>query len=93
MIFKQIRPLIFSRLELIIGDENIEDVEVNDPAIDIYDYYEVIGIRAGVNYFDSWKDYEGRVIISLKPTLTSYYEDPGAKKKRKAYESGITCEK
>ena len=46
MIFKTIRPLIFSPLVLIIGDEEIADVEVNDPAIDIYDYYEVIGISA-----------------------------------------------
>lgn len=93
MIFKQIRPLIFSRLELIIGDENIEDVEVNDPAIDIYDYYEVIGIRAGVNYFDSWKDYESRVIISLKPTITSFYEKAAASKAREACEYGCSCKK
>ena len=93
MIFKSIRPLIFSRLELIIGDEDIEDVEVNDPAIDIYDYYEVIGIRAGVNYFDSWKDYEGRVVISLKPTLTSFYEKAATSKAKETYESGCSCKK
>ena len=93
MIFKAIRPLIFSRLELIIGDEDIEDVEVNDPAIDIYDYYEVIGIRAGVDYYFSGDEASEKLIISLKPTITSFYEKAATPKVRETYESGCSCKK
>ena len=77
MIFKDSRPLIYSRLELIVDGRHIEQVETNDPAIDIYDYYEVIGIRAGIDYYSSF-DLDGalnhydeaKVIISLKETLS-----------------------
>ena len=97
MIFKSIRNLIFSRLELVIGDVTIENVDVNDPAIDIYDYYEVIGIRAGVDiytkeHFD-YDDYEEKLIISLKSTITSYYENTATTKARDIYESGCSCKK
>lgn len=88
MIFKTIRPLIFSPLVLIVGDEEIENVEVNDPAIDIYDYYEVIGIRAWAFMED-----DGAVVISLKPTITSFYEKSATQKVKEAYESGFMCKK
>ena len=88
MIFKTIRPLIFSPLVLIVGDEEIADVEVNDPAIDIYDYYEVIGISAWAYAEDN-----GAVVVSLKPTITSFYEKAAASKAREAYESGFMCKK
>lgn len=88
MIFKTIRPLIFSPLVLIVGDEEIADVEVNDPAIDIYDYYEVIGIRAWAYAEDN-----GAVVVSLRPTITSFYEKAAASKAREAYESGFMCKK
>lgn len=88
MIFKAVRHLIYSPLVLIVDGEEIDNVEVNDPAIDIYDYYEVIGIR-------SWTSTEndGAVVISLKPTITSYYEDIVSKKVNNSYESGFTCKK
>lgn len=93
MIFKSIRPLIYSPLDLIIGDETIENVDVNDPAIDIYDYYEVIGIRAGVDYYFSGDEAEEKLIISLKPTITSYYENTAGQKTRETYESSCSCKK
>lgn len=88
MIFKTIRPLIFSPLVLIVGDEEIADVEVNDPAIDIYDYYEVIGISAWAFMED-----DGAVVISLKPTITSFYEKAATQKVKEAYESCFMCKK
>lgn len=88
MIFKSIRPLIFSPLVLIVDGEEIENVEVNDPAIDIYDYYEVIGVRAWAFMED-----EGAVVISLKPTITSFYEKSATSKARETYESGCSCKK
>ena len=88
MIFKAIRPLIFSPLVLIVDGEEIENVEVNDPAIDIYDYYEVIGIRAW-----AFMENEGAVVISLKPTITSFYEKAATPKARETYESGCSCKK
>ena len=88
MIFKTIRPLIFSPLVLIVGDEEIAGVEVNDPAIDIYDYYEVIGIRAWAYAEDN-----GAVVVSLRPTIINYYEKAAASKAREAYESCFMCKK
>lgn len=88
MIFKSIRPLIFSPLVLIVDGEEIENVEVNDPAIDIYDYYEVIGIRAW-----AFMENEGAIVISLKPTITSFYEKSTTSKARETYESGCSCKK
>ena len=70
MVFKTIRPLIFSPLVLIVGDEEIADVEVNDPAIDIYDYYEVIGITAW-----AFSEDEGAVVVSLKNTANKHFEN------------------
>ena len=72
MIFKAIRYLIYSPLILIIEDKRIENVDTHDPDIDIYDNYEVIGIRADIKYFDNFE--EEAVVVSLKPTKTSYYE-------------------
>ena len=88
MIFKTIRRLIFSPLILIIGEEEITDIEVNDPAIDIYDYYEVIGIRAW-----AFMENEGAIVISLKPTITSFYEKVATPKARETYESGCSSKK
>jgi hypothetical protein len=88
MIFKAIRHLIFSPLVLIVDGEEIDNVEVNDPAIDIYDYYEVIGIRSW-----AFTEDDGAVVISLKPTITSYYEDAVSKKINNSYESGFICKK
>ena len=90
MRFKLIRYLIFSPLELIIGDMHVENVDTHDPDIDIYNNYEVIGIRAGVDiysrkHFDS-EDYEEKVIISLKEplstneTLGNPYHEPKTKR-------------
>lgn len=67
MIFAQIRSLIFSSLILIIDDKKLYDIDISDPAIDIYDYYEVIGIRA--DYYD----HEEYIVVSLKAKDTSYY--------------------
>lgn len=88
MIFKAIRHLIFSPLVLIIGEEEIANVEVNDPSIDIYDYYEVIGIRSW-----AFTEDDGAVVISLKPTITSFYEKSATSKARETYESGCSCKK
>ena len=88
MIFKKIRPLIFSPLVLIVGDEEIADVEVNDPAIDIYDYYEVIGISAWAYAEDN-----GAVVVSLRPTIINYYEKAATQKVKEAYESCFMCKK
>ena len=93
MIFKSIRNLIFSPLVLIVDGEEVDNVEVNDHSIDIYDYYEVIGIRAGVNYYFSGDEAEEKLIISLKPTITSYYENAATQKVRETYESGCSCKK
>ena len=93
MIFKKLRPLIYSPLDLIIGDIRVENVEVNDPEIDMYDYYEVIGIRAGVDYYIFGSNAEGRIIVSLKSTLTDYTESTNIKKPRKTYEAEYTCKK
>ena len=68
MIFKSIRYLVYSSLILVVGNEKIYDVDISDPAIDKYDNYEVIGIRS--NYYD----HEEYIVVSLKPTVTSYYE-------------------
>lgn len=88
MIFKTIRPLIFSPLALIVGDEEIADVEVNDPAIDIYDYYEVISISAWAYAEDN-----GAVVVSLKPTISDYYTEAKTAKIRDSYTSSFICKK
>ena len=64
MIFKAIRYLIYSSLQLVINDSHIYDVDTHDPATDIYDNYEVIGIRS------EYYDHEEYVVISLKPTIS-----------------------
>ena len=64
MIFKAIRYLIYSSLQLVINDSHIYDVDTHDQAIDIYNNYEVIGIRS------EYYDYEEYVVISLKPTIS-----------------------
>jgi len=69
MIFKAIRYLIYSPLILIIEDKKIYDVEVESPQLDIYNNYEVIGIRAESFIPDDY------VVISLKPTLSNHYEN------------------
>ena len=70
MIFKEIRYLIHSALQLIVDDTHVYDVEVNDPAIDIYDYYEVIGITAWAFAEDN-----GAVVVSLKNTANKHFEN------------------
>lgn len=69
MIFKEIRYLIYSSLQLIIDDTHLYDVDTHDPAIDIYDYYEVIGIRS------EYYDHEEYVVISLKETANKHFEN------------------
>ena len=64
MIFKAIRYLIYSSLQLVIDNTHLYDVDTHDPAIDIYNNYEVIGIRS--EYYDN----EEYVVISLKPTIS-----------------------
>ena len=66
MKFKQLRNLIYSPLELIIGDKHLENVEVRDEAFNKYDNYDVIGIRSAT-HFRSEYYYESNVVISLKP--------------------------
>lgn len=88
MIFKTIRQLIFSPLVLIVDGEKIENVGVNDPAIDIYDYYEVIGISAWAYAEDN-----GAVVVSLRPTITNYYVSAKATQIMDSYESGFMCKK
>lgn len=68
MIFAQLRNLIYSSLILIIDDKKIYDVDTHDPDIDIYDTYEVIGVRS------SYYDHEEYVVVSLKPSLISNYD-------------------
>ena len=88
MIFKEIRYLIYSSLQLIVDDTHLYDVEVNDPAIDIYDYYEVIGISAWAYAEDN-----GAVVVSLRPTIINYYEKAATQKVKEAYESCFMCKK
>lgn len=64
MIFKAIRYLIYSSLQLVIDDIHLYDVDTHDQAIDIYNNYEVIGIRS------EYYDHEEYVVISLKPTIS-----------------------
>ena len=73
MKFKLIRNLIFSPLEIIIDDKHIENVNTQDPDIDIYNNYEVIGIRADVEhiFYDTFEDAEGKVVVSLKEPLSA----------------------
>lgn len=59
MVFKDIRHLIFSPLILIVDGERETYAEVADPAVDAYDAYEVIGIRAKAGA-------EEAIVISLK---------------------------
>ena len=87
MIFKVIRPLIHSPLILVIGEEEVFDVDTSDPKVDIYNYYEVIGIRA------TYWDREDYVEISLKPTISDYYTEAKTTQIRGSYESGFTCKK
>lgn len=67
MNFKQLRNLIYSPLDLIIGDKHLENVEVRDEAFNKYDNYKIIGIRAGINYYFSGDEAAEKLIISLKP--------------------------
>ena len=67
MTFKDIRYLVYSPLNLIVGDINIDNVDTHDDSIDIYNNYEVIGIRSTVKYYNSLA--EERLIISLKPII------------------------
>lgn len=75
MTFKSIRHLIYSPLELIIGDMHVENVDTHASELDIYDDYEVIGIRAGVDIYTNkhfeYDNYEPKVVISLKESLTT----------------------
>lgn len=77
MVFKEIRNLIFSPVELIIDGEHAGNVVLND-FTELYDDYEVIGIRADYDeYVIKHQDYdyiESRVVISLKETLTTTRE-------------------
>lgn len=87
MIFKTIRPLINSSLILLIGEEEVFDVDTLDPKVDIYNYCEVISIRA--NYWDN----EEYIEISLKPTISDYYTEAKTTKIRDSYTSSFICKK
>ena len=87
MVFKTIRPLIHSSLILVIGEEEVFDVDISDPKVDIYNYYEVISIRA--NYWDN----EEYIEISLKPTISDYYTEAKTTKIRDSYASSFMCKK
>ena len=87
MIFKTIRPLIHSSLILVIGEEEVFDVDISDPKADIYNYYEVISIRA--IYWDN----EEYIKISLKPTISDYYTEAKTTKIRDNYTSSFMCKK
>lgn len=73
MVFKEIRDLIFSPVDLIIDDKHIENIVISD-FTDLYNDYEVIGIRSDYDkYVIKHQDYdyiESKVVISLKETLS-----------------------
>lgn len=71
MIFKEIRYLIYDRLDIIIGKDEYRYVDINDSDTDKFDYLEVIGIRAGIEYYDNIE--EEKVVISLRETDTVHY--------------------
>lgn len=73
MIFKEIRYLIHDRLDIIIGKDEYRYVDINDPDTDKFDYLEVIGIRAGIEYYDNIE--EEKVVISLKETANKHFEN------------------
>ena len=87
MIFKTIRPLIHSSLILVIGEEEVFDIDISDQKADIYNYYEVISIRA--TYWDN----EEYIEISLKPTISDYYTEAKTTKIRDSYTSSFMCKK
>ena len=97
MRFKEIRNLIFSPVELIIDDKHIENIVISD-FTNIYDDYEVIGIRADYDeYIRKHQDcdyIESRIVISLKETLTTTRElgNPYHNKdKYKVYDNVSIC--
>ena len=69
MIFKEIRYLIYSSLQLIVDDRHLYDVDTRDQAIDIYNDYEVTSIRS------EYYDHEEYVVISLKNTANKHFEN------------------
>ena len=69
MTFKEIRYLIYSALQLIVDDSHLYDVDTHDQAIDIYNDYEVIGIRS------EYYDHEEYIVISLKNTANKHFEN------------------
>ena len=69
------------------GEEEVFDVDSSDPKADIYNYYEVISIRA--IYWDN----EEYIEISLKPTISDYYTEAKATKIRDSYTSSFMCKK
>lgn len=69
MIFKSIRNLIFSDVDIIVTEEGtFRDVDLSDSFANMFDYCEVIGIRSVNN----------KVIISLRKTATKIVNDVGA---------------
>lgn len=70
MIFKEIRYLIYDRLDIVVGPEVYSNVDVNDSDIDKFDYLEVIGIGS-----QAFAEDEGAVVISLKNTANKHFEN------------------
>lgn len=67
MCFNDIRFLIYSDLDLIVDGKRIKHVDISSDTIDMYDDYEVIGIRSElIDNFDS------KIVISLSSSITSF---------------------
>lgn len=73
MIFREIRYLIYDRLDIIVGKDEYRYVDTHDSDTDKFDYLEVIGIRAGIEYYDNIE--EEKVIVSLKDTANKHFEN------------------
>ena len=87
MVFKTIRSLIRSALILAIGEEKVFYSDAADQKAGIYDYYEVISVRA------TCLDNEECVEINLKPTISYYYIEDKITHIRDGYESSFVCKK
>lgn len=67
-----LRDVIFSDVVLIVNDKRIDNVDLKDDSIDIYDDYEVIGIRSNAVATPSMV--YSCVVVSLKPTAVPSYD-------------------
>ena len=72
--FKDIRYLIYSPLELVIGSIHLENLDTHDESLDKYNNYEVIGIRSATHYRSDYY-YESNVVVSLRESTSKHYEN------------------